>query len=72
MGTGTRDRHLDERVPRNDEDLLRRKEVCRLLGTAQDLKKNRDSGRDVRDTVDIKERWVGLSNVENDSYDSLS
>jgi len=67
VGSGTRDCHLNERVPRNNEHLLRRKEVQRRLSTAQDLKKNGDGGGDVRNAVDIEERGVRLGNVEDDS-----
>jgi len=67
MRSLTRNRHLNERVPRNNEDLFRWEKILRLLGTAEELKKDRDGRRDVRNAVDIEEGRVGLSDVECDS-----
>ncbi len=69
VSSGTGDGYLNERVPWNNEYLFRREEVQGSLSTAQDLKKNGNGGRDVRNAVDVEERGVRLSNVKNDSYD---
>jgi len=44
MRAGSWDIDLDQRIPWDDEDLFRRKEILWLLGTTQDLEQDRDSG----------------------------
>ncbi len=67
MSSCAGDGHLNKCVARDNEYLFRRKEILGLLRAAQKLKENRDTGRNVRNAVDIEERRVRLGNVESDS-----
>lgn len=60
MSASTRDIDLNQRIPWNNEDLFRRKEILRLLGATEDLKKDRDGGRNVGNSVNIEEGRVRL------------
>jgi len=77
MSASSWDVDLNQRIPWDDEDLFWRKEILWLLGTAQDLEKDRDSGWDIGDTINVEEWRIGLSKVQekkikSDSYPHLS
>ena len=61
MSASSWDVDLNQRIPWDDEDLFWRKEILWLLGTAQDLEQDRDSGWDIGDTINVEEWRIGLS-----------